>query len=95
MMNFLRWIADSLKLTDRYERGARLLDRRCPGWYERIDITKLDMKSGQYCVLGQLFGSFMRGLRKLGIEDEVPYGFNYYTEEPRWSDLIVKRRGVR
>lgn len=34
--------------------GAQFLDEQLPTWYSLIDLTKLDLKSGQYCILGQL-----------------------------------------
>lgn len=35
-------------------RGARLLDRRCPGWEEQIALDMLDIGSCEVCVCGQL-----------------------------------------
>jgi hypothetical protein len=35
-------------------------------WWERIDLTRLDLTDGIRCVLGQLFGSFVMGRMALG-----------------------------
>ena len=37
------------------ERGAALLDERRPRWWERIDIGRLDIRSPENCILGQVF----------------------------------------
>lgn len=37
------------------ERGAALLDRERPGWYEEIDLERLLIASTTDCALGQLF----------------------------------------
>lgn len=39
---------------ERAKRGATFLDQEKPGWVHLIDLTKLDMGSSYYCVLGQL-----------------------------------------
>ena len=57
-------------------RGSALMDEKRPGWHNRIDLKKLDVSSGSYCVLGQDCGSYTRGLRKLGISrGSSEYGF--------------------
>ena len=38
------------------ELGIEFLDREHPGWYKKIDLDVLDIKSGLHCVLGQLRG---------------------------------------
>lgn len=37
-------------------KGAKLMDRILPGWYNEVDLAKLDMSSGALCLLGQTFG---------------------------------------
>lgn len=34
-------------------RGADWLDRRCPGWVQRIDLEVLQLSDPEVCVLGQ------------------------------------------
>lgn len=49
------------------EKGIKLLDEKVPGWRERIDPDSLDMSDCFQCILGQLFGSFSDGSKKLGF----------------------------
>lgn len=43
-----------ISIARRVAAGARFLDEREPGWWERIDLYLLDMRSQCGCVLGQL-----------------------------------------
>lgn len=49
----------------RVTRGAAWLDRIRPGWAQRIDQSRLNLASGNLCVLGQIFGDFSNGLQYL------------------------------
>jgi hypothetical protein len=40
---------------DRVKRGASFLDEEKPGWFNLIDLDKLNMGDGSDCVIGQLF----------------------------------------
>ena len=59
--------------------GAMLLDERCPGWFERIDMATLDMSGACNCILGQLYGSSESGCNALGVKNyrsfRPTYGF--------------------
>lgn len=52
-------------------KGAALLDARpskVPAdWRKRIDLHSLDLGSVQYCILGQLFNGYDKGLDALGL----------------------------
>lgn len=48
-------------------RGAELLDRVQPGWYNEIDTEILDISDCVRCVLGQLFHHFSLGTEFLGF----------------------------
>jgi hypothetical protein len=60
-------------VTQRVARGAALLDAQVPNWRDRIDVDRLNMRSGEDCVLGQLYLSeygahdWSAGLRALGL----------------------------
>jgi hypothetical protein len=64
--------------------GAALLDQRRPGWHQQVDRDRLDLEDWRADVLGQLYGSFGAGVRKLtGGRSEaevdawtVAYGFD-------------------
>lgn len=49
-------------------RGAALLDRVAPGWYDSIDLDHLALDSSTSCVLGQMFrteGHYATGLYRI------------------------------
>lgn len=46
-------------------RGARLLDRKVPGWADKIDLARFSMRHTRNDVLGQLFGTYLTGLDAL------------------------------
>jgi hypothetical protein len=60
-------------------RGAKLLDVRCPGWFERINTETLDMPDGYHCILGQLYAGYWNGVKILGFDSHncqaVAHGF--------------------
>ena len=53
---------------ERVSRGAALLDEACPGWaaslQDELRYRRLDMSSSCGCVLGQLFGSYVKGFKE-------------------------------
>lgn len=63
-------------MKDNVLRGIELLDRQVPGWREKIDWNELSMGHCKKCILGQLFGHFDKGVRKLAIKTPSPFGFN-------------------
>lgn len=46
-------------------RGIALLDAKRPGWQSKIDVASLDLSHGNFCILGQVFGSYQQGLTDL------------------------------
>ncbi len=46
----------------RARRGAKLLDRKRPGWHKEVKPESLRMQSCYSCVLGQLYGFYFAGL---------------------------------
>jgi hypothetical protein len=68
----------------RVENGMVLLDERGPAnWREKFTpeaLAKLDIMTPCHCVLGVIFGGYIKGLEALGVDsrsdyDEVYYGF--------------------
>jgi hypothetical protein len=45
----------------RVRRGAALLDQVRPGWWRKIATDRLAMDSCDACILGQLYGGYLRG----------------------------------
>lgn len=72
-----------MSVIDEVKKGIALLDSKVEGWRERIDVSKLDMASGDSCIVGQVFGSYGVGLDALGIESGRGYGFYpAYSNDP-------------
>lgn len=46
-------------------RGAKVLDANVDSWYDKILLTELDIEDADKCVLGQLYGTYWRGLKTL------------------------------
>jgi hypothetical protein len=57
--------------------GIGLLDTFGPDdWRERIDIKRLDLADSSRCVLGQVYGGYEQGCRRLWMGE--PYAFGFY-----------------
>ena len=81
---------------ERVTRGAVLLDRVAPGWYQRVDPDRLLMSTCIHCTLGQLYGHFADGLTALHFTDtEFGESFALDADAVRhgfvlsWSELDV------
>jgi hypothetical protein len=46
------------KMRRRVERGAAWMDKKHPGWFRKLDVSRLDAHSDDRCVIGQVTGSF-------------------------------------
>lgn len=55
-------------LHDHAEAGARFLDEHDHGWADAIDLDRLKLEDGCGCILGQRYGSFDDGCRRLGLD---------------------------
>lgn len=53
------------EIENKVEEGAYVLDILMSDWAWHVDLSKLDIKNYQNCVLGQLFGDISAGLRRL------------------------------
>jgi hypothetical protein len=76
-----------LTLRECVTEGVLWLDEKAPGWAERVDLSLLDMKDPQRCIIGQVFRgeSFgyalaSRGVRAWGFS----LGFDRRDSEPSW-----------
>ena len=85
--------------------GAEMLDQRGPHeWWreEKIDVGALDMGSAFQDILGQLYGTYWRGLKALGLlsnpKAEDDYGFasvdpaDWEPLADGWCQEVLKRR---
>lgn len=76
----------------RVDRGIALLDERRPGWWEDVDVRKLEMASCYLCVLGQTGSSYAEEFLALGLsgdDDAVGYGFEAVDNEPDDWDILT------
>jgi len=73
----------------RVRTGATFLNRVKPGWWEEIDLERLDMLDTRLCLCGQLYGRHKNAYRALRLSpaDFVLYGFL-----PAGSDYGKTRR---
>jgi hypothetical protein len=78
-------------------RGARRLDGRNPGWEARIDVADLDLSDPCRCVVGQLYGTYAAGLRRLRLLTGLTYGFTalspveYACLQREWICVLAER----
>jgi hypothetical protein len=88
-------------LQEAVSRGAALLDERRPGWAAEIRIDQLMMNVCEHCILGQLFGDYLKG--KAAVLAEGTYGFQFGFNvasghddllRPLWLAEIARRREV-
>ena len=70
------------------QHGMTLLDRVRPGWDAEIDLTRLDISCPNDCLLGQLYGSFAQGMRRLSVPASV-YGFHAPPYSNRAESLAL------
>lgn len=52
---------------ERVASGAYMLDVHAPGWRDKIDLDRLNVRSCDDCILGQVFGEYTTGLIELGV----------------------------
>lgn len=92
------------------EAGANMLDARWPGWANHVSNNKLDMRGENSgcgsCVLEQLEGSYLKGLKILFGNDtlvdlseqngfHIWYGGDWEELTLAWKAEVRKRTGMR
>ncbi|WP_434439738.1 hypothetical protein [Lentzea sp. E54] len=82
-------------VTERVARGVALLDEKQPRWHDRIELSRLDMESGDACILGQLYWNptldlgYSLGLDALDIWGRSSaHGFN--DDDAEFGDLYAE-----
>lgn len=90
------------------QNGVQLLDEIEPGWYEKIDVGKLNLGDTYNCVLGQLetkkttrFDRYSRKLNRIGGDvKEHPSKYGFTTQgnmlmsnlTRAWARVISERQ---
>lgn len=87
-------------------RGANLLDKHSPGWYDNINVDRLHLADECLCILGQIYGNFFTGHNILALTGPqiIAHGFDlagsqantqdYQTLEAAWRRRIHSRRNA-
>lgn len=53
------WSYDDIAtVVERVNRGAHLLDEQEPGWQDKVFPDRLSMRNGEFCIIGQVYGSY-------------------------------------
>lgn len=74
--------------------AAKYLDSFYPGWFNEIDVEKLNQDDSLYCVLGQLYGSYfseesIKVIRGLG--SQWPFAGGELDQTIEWENEIMSR----
>lgn len=81
-------------IRERVEAGAAWLDLHRPGWWQQIDLAKLNVRHECRCVLGQLFGSYYRA--PISLDESCTLGFDasgaiavldHDADEPGYAEM--------
>jgi hypothetical protein len=63
-------------LEEAVSKGAQLLDKLEPVWWRKINTYLLAMGNPQTCILGQIYGDFVHGTKRLQHwRQSIEYGF--------------------
>lgn len=86
------------ELTTCVRRGIELLDCLRPGWRTDVDWSTLDQRSCIRCALGQLYGTYLRGVSQLWPEEgallvgiDCQYGFSLPTNSVDENDVLYSQ----
>ena len=79
-------------------------------WVDVVDLYVLDMREPDRCVLGQVFGGFIRGYSALGLDsgkvavsygfessqhsDDGEYDFTYDDLQTEWMDRLREMKSA-
>lgn len=75
-------------VTERVQAGAKFLDKHKPGWWQDIDVKRLNLGSPCRCILGQLYHDFNEGIEWLrDIDfDTDPDALGFDVDEYDWPE---------
>jgi hypothetical protein len=82
-------------MKDKIQMGMSILDRINPDWHWRINLKTLALDCDEFCVLGQLYGSYDKARKKLKLSDDQSYelGFLPWLQKKHlnWLPFIGRR----
>lgn len=85
-------------MNPRVEAGVEWLNENRPGWYNEIDLDRLDIYSEKRCIIGQLYGRYDYDVDYIPEElncIEVRTGLGFAcgsATNQQWVDAILKLR---
>lgn len=82
---------DTTSIDERVARGIALLDAQEPGWREKVNVNRLDMRTCHNCIFGQVYGDISIGLRKTGLIDDVSKLIADDESDPGFQHGILTR----
>jgi len=56
-------------ILEKFYRGSKLLDEKCPKWFLLVDLASFDFVNPTKCILAQVFGGYTKGLEALGLAE--------------------------
>ena len=76
-------------IASRVRAGVQHLNKQWRNWYWHVDPGTLEMHSDLHCVGGQLSGTYLRFLERMGLtlEDAGRLGFTMWLTEADVSDI--------
>jgi hypothetical protein len=86
------------KVLERVKRGLKWLEEtHGTGWEDKIDLKTLNLRCGETCVLGQVYGEAGANYGRSGYgyaldhffycQEMEDYGFDISMEEQTWNEL--------
>lgn len=97
---------NNVKIKQRVQAGVRMLDQKLGStWRKNINLERFNLMNTRCCMLGQLFGSYSRGVQALGLTGDyeaVACGFeskNWTFEEfgeltREWKLVVASSRCI-
>lgn len=70
-------------IKNRINNGVIYLNSVYPGWYNKIDLENINIRSLSVCILGQLYGNYCDAVNKLNLDldDRIHYCFTNKSME--------------
>jgi hypothetical protein len=76
------------------DKGIDYLNKTIPRWYEKINLDIFDINHWQKCPLGQIYGDYAIGWKKLGLSqgDCLNYGLAANYDDSKYFDEVWKEK---
>lgn len=81
------------RFEEQVKRGIALLDKKKPGWRNKVNINELQMHDCSACILGQVFGNYGLGLKYLcgGWTFDVIKYSNGFSSTPFTGNKVQRK----